>query len=120
MVSKADGLNTAEIREDALGLLGGSKPPSIRKRGYHRALKRGELWAVSQKATQDMINNVIVDLYCPVYNAYVLTNNPLLGLSRWLPATDVKDFFGPRNIVPIRLSSSPKISLWSRIKSWLR
>ncbi len=119
---KADGVNLTEIRETALGSLGGSQPRSIRKRGYHRALKRGEVWALSQKATFDMINNIIVDLYCPVYNAYILTDNPLLGLSKWLPDpihAQQNVFFGTdRTSVPVRFL--PRPSLWSRIKTFLK
>ncbi len=34
----------------------GDRP--IRKRGYHRALKRGDIWALNQKAALDMARSL--------------------------------------------------------------
>jgi hypothetical protein len=64
-VTKADGLKYAEIRAATLGTLEGGRPDirPIRKRGYHRALKRGELWAVNQKAMLDMVNALTKQMY---------------------------------------------------------
>jgi hypothetical protein len=36
----------------------GDRPTPIRKRGYHRALKRGEHWATYKKAVKDMMNDM--------------------------------------------------------------
>lgn len=36
---------------------------SIRKRGYHRALKRQELWAIMEQLRKDHINKLISAMY---------------------------------------------------------
>lgn len=55
-VSEADGTRTAESLRDSLAPAPGGRP--IRKRGYHRALKRGEAWARQQKAMTDMMHDL--------------------------------------------------------------
>src|ERR1700679_470930 len=94
----------------------------IRKRGVHRAIKRGEPWALSEKAWSDLVNNVITDLYAPAMNAYLLTENKLLGLSNWLPTEpyNVKiecgtSFFGLDRTPPPILRSNMKLTLWEKI-----
>jgi len=125
--SKADGVNLGEIREIALGSLGGAQPRSIRKRGYHRALKRGEAWAISRKTYEELVSDVLQQLYCPKLEEYIMTNNPLLGLSQWLPEEkyEVKieygtTYFGLDRTTKTRFDLPPPPSLWSRIKSWFR
>jgi hypothetical protein len=110
-VSKADGLNLAEIRETALGSLGGSKPPSIRKRGYHRALKRGEAWALNKKA----FDQCIIDMNTEMYAKLVYEPNPFLGLSQWIPSAGDNFFGTDRNSIPVRYSHTYKKALWRRI-----
>lgn len=112
---KADGVNMAEIRETALGSLGGGQPRSIRRRGYHRALKRKETWAVAEQTYESMIK----DLWADLYSDLIYKPNPFLGLSKWLPSTYEKDFFSTdRSTVPLRFGIFPKKSLWSKIKSF--
>lgn len=127
MGSKADGLNLSETTSNALGSTGGGQPKPIRKRGYHRALKRSEPWAISKKSWGDLLNKFSADMYAPAMSAYILTDNPFLkmqGLSSWLPSTPYKievepgSYFGlDRTTVPIRFQTPPKKSLWSRLKS---
>jgi hypothetical protein len=101
MGSEADGLNLAEIRANALGLLRGGQPRSIRKRGYYRALKRGESWAELR---------------------YDPSTDPLLGfrgLSDWLPYPGADFYFGLDRTASTRFDRPPE-TLWSRIKSWFK
>lgn len=126
MGSEADGLNLSETTSTVLGSTGGGQPKPIRKRGYHRALKRGEQWAVTKNAWGELLNKFCADFYAPAMSAYSLTENPFLkmqGLSAWLPKDkyDVRVEYGNtfglyRTTVPIRFSSTP--SFWSRLKSW--
>lgn len=41
----------------------GVEPRPIRKRGYHRALKRGASWAIMQKMQRDMLNEIAKQMY---------------------------------------------------------
>lgn len=109
---KADGVNMAEIRETALGSLGGGQPRSIRRRGYHRALKRKETWAIVEQEYESMIK----DLWSDLYSDLIYKPNPFLGLSAWIPNTNGENFFGTDRTVRLRYPSKP--SLWSRIKSF--
>lgn len=70
---KADGLKYSEERL-VPELTSGARPRSIRKRGYHRALKRGELWAVHDKAARSLMQDTVFDL--------IYKNNPLLAFSK--------------------------------------
>jgi hypothetical protein len=74
MGSEADGLNLVEIRANALGLLGGGQPRSIRKRGYHRALKRGESWAKLEASIQAMSKQLCNDFYRTTVEGPILLN----------------------------------------------
>jgi hypothetical protein len=116
MGSKADGVNLAETRETALGSLGGGQPRSIRKRGYHRALKRGETWAVCEKAYKEMVND-----FCAQFYHDISIGDPILGVSAWLPETG-EDFFGTDRTVPLKYPAIARKfpAIWSRIKSWFR
>jgi hypothetical protein len=89
--SKADGVNTVKSWWASPDPAAGDGPEPIRKRGYHRALKQNKKWALYKKSLQDVINNVVADLYCPSHNAYILT-----GLSKWLPVYE-----GDPKIIPI-------------------
>lgn len=55
-MSEADRPNLAESLRGALATGPGGRP--IRKRGYHRALKRGEVWAHHQKTMNAMMNSL--------------------------------------------------------------
>lgn len=61
---------------------------SKRKRSYHRALKRGELWALMEKARREIILRIYEDLYCPPSNIYAV--NSITGLNE-LIKLKVKD-----------------------------
>lgn len=41
----------------------GDKPRSIRKRGFWRAYKRGELWAVMSYATKTIMNDIAKQMF---------------------------------------------------------
>lgn len=121
MGSKADGVNLTEIRETALGSLGGGQPRPIRKRGYYRALKRGEHWAVLGENTAQLIRQVYGNIF-----DNVLKENPFLklaGLSSWLPEDKLKvdaqpaTFFGTdRTQVPLLFTLPHKESVWRKLK----
>ena len=66
----------------------GDKPRSIRKRGFWRAYKRGELWAVVSFATGKMLRDIemalygtkiVEDRYAP--NNIIYLTYPIIGLS---------------------------------------
>jgi hypothetical protein len=57
-VPGADGLNYSEIQGLSRDALEGGRPRPIRKRGFHRALRRGIYWAVFQDATVRMVNEL--------------------------------------------------------------
>lgn len=88
---KAEGLNLSKIasgcREQAKG--GQSEP--IRKRGYYRALKRGETWAIMRKTTSDMVNNLCREFFTD-YSDNWMKNYKFMGLketleTRYIPIT---------------------------------
>lgn len=58
MASEADGING--MRAKALALVDAGVPPTIlrpkRKRAFHRALKRGEQWALSEQSMRNIMN----------------------------------------------------------------
>ena len=94
--SKADGVNFTEIRESALGSLGGGEPvfsKPKRKRGYHRALKQCKAWAVLEHETIKLLNTLCYDMYAPKIWNDIFTDNALSGLSAWVPHTNESDFF---------------------------
>lgn len=47
-----------------------------RKRAYHRALKRGEPWALVEKGMREILNRITADLYCPPQTLYAYCSNP--------------------------------------------
>jgi hypothetical protein len=55
-VTKADSGTDEAI--DKAHVSGGVRPRPIRKRGYHRALKRGEAWATSKRSMEVLCNNL--------------------------------------------------------------
>lgn len=62
----------------------GVKPRSKRKRGFHRAIKRNEPWALMQQA----MNESCLRLSGLIYNATPDPNcrqNEIYGLAAWLP-----------------------------------
>jgi hypothetical protein len=62
--TEADSIKQTETSWDSAEPARGSHPKeSIRKRGYHRALKRGEFWAVLRKQADDCMKSIIKDLY---------------------------------------------------------
>lgn len=63
--SKADGLNYTEIKGYILGDLKGGNPSkrSIRKKGFNRAIRRGESWAIYEQTVKNTLNSVVKQLY---------------------------------------------------------
>jgi hypothetical protein len=59
-VTEADRTRISETKGGFPGPLRGGEP--IRKRGYYRALKRGEAWAIQKKNMQDMLNTISTSL----------------------------------------------------------
>lgn len=120
--SKADGVNFTEMKPSALESVRGGEPVSIRKRGYHRALKSGKEWAIIKYN----MNNIMCDLTRSFYYGDLIKPNPFLKLTEfsWLPNNIVPvEYFGLDRTTPaFRLSEEykPSQSLWSRIKSWFR
>ncbi len=58
----------------------GAVTKPIRKRGYHRALRRGESWALCEKAFRDIKR----DINRQLYSELVYKDNPLMGLFEFL------------------------------------
>jgi hypothetical protein len=120
MGSEADGLNLAET-DSGLGGKRGGQPRSIRKRGHHRALKRGEPWAKLEASIKSISKQLCEDFYTTTIEGPSF----LSGLSSWLPDTDPKiipiTYSGLDRTAPTRFDRPPeKESLWSRIKSWFK
>lgn len=115
---KADGLNSDETEGLPAGALGGVTPNPIRKRGYHRALKRNAPWALHQRATYEMINDISKHLYGPLLNSEIFDDNKLFGLSAWLPKNNYIvpiNYFG-LDRTALSLRPKIKVTLWERIK----
>lgn len=94
---------------------------SIRKRGVHRALKRGEPWAVVDANIAKLVNS-LHDLYGKLY---IGDPGELLGLSEWFPNKTIpivyqEPFFGLDRTPPLVLRPNMKIPWLSRIKSWFQ
>ncbi len=53
-----------------------------RKRAYHRALKRGEPWALMEKGTREITRQLAIDFYADALRNYILTPNPFLNMIR--------------------------------------
>ena len=68
-MTKADSLNNSEIGAKCTSKEGG-KP--IRKRGFHRALKRGESWAVMKQAWTNQLAAFNKMLYEDMYRISAL------------------------------------------------
>jgi len=101
-------MNYSEIQAEALKKIEnvgaahaeiGNHPRPIRKRGFHRALNRGEVWALSEKAMRDAMNEQIrfinETLYdWTNYSSFFGTDrkqfySPLMvGFKAWLPETN--------------------------------
>lgn len=68
-MSEADGIKSVRFVECSPGLNLGAEPKRKRKRAYHRALARGDCWAVIAAANRKMceemnrklFSNIIVD-----------------------------------------------------------
>lgn len=60
----------------------GVRPRPIRKRGFHRALKRGEPWAHNEKGMREMMNS-IMKMYLPILEDQ-LKAPPMTGLQAFL------------------------------------
>jgi hypothetical protein len=65
----------------------GGGPVSIRKRGYHRALKRREPWALHKKAVADRLNDLAKIFYGHKEQGQERCQQDmrLMGLAAWLP-----------------------------------
>lgn len=77
---------------------GGGYPRSIRRRGFYRALRRGEAWAVYEDAHNKWLKEATRKLIEAVYNPSPFfglldrSNEPLpviSGLEAWLPKEDI-------------------------------
>lgn len=77
--TEADSLNNGETKADSVQPLRGAIPKiiqdPIRKRAYHRALKRGAGWALMKKAM-----NTVIDVYAQQMYENVFTPSKLIGL----------------------------------------
>lgn len=56
----ADEIKLTETDGRSHGAPGGGRP--LRKRGFHRALKRGELWALLKQQTSSMLETLVRDM----------------------------------------------------------
>ncbi len=102
--NEADVLNQAKARPVSSGNGGGHpaykiiRAEPIRKRGFYRALKRGEHWAVYKDAMDRIIKNLAAGLYNlkPGANDFFgridherldqdRPKTEMIGLSGWLP-----------------------------------
>lgn len=73
--SEADTLNAetkGNLRSSNGGGIATIVKHSIRKRGYHRALKRGEYWAWYEKAVTDLTNGLGRIMYTQEEQTYEL------------------------------------------------
>lgn len=66
MVLKADEVKL--VRDGGPSSIGGvpksgAKPRPIRKKGYYRAIKRGEMWAVVSYQTKKMIDDLAKQMF---------------------------------------------------------
>lgn len=73
-VSKADGPNLIEIVSDVRIRSEGDRP--IRKNGFHRALKRGEIWALMDQGMRNIMNKTFADMF----REQIFEPSPFLGL----------------------------------------
>lgn len=67
----ADNLNTEAQPGCSNPGRGGIARPTKRKKGFHRALKRKEVWALLEQGTRNIINQISNDLYNPRNNAEI-------------------------------------------------
>lgn len=81
-IPEADRLSVKSLGEKAPLLAGDTSSTIIpkRKRGYHRALKRGAPWAKLQYATNEMMNEAIKFMY----KTFDIYTNETVGLSSFL------------------------------------
>lgn len=56
----------------------GGRP--IRKRGYHRAIKRGESWAGLERITKVLIDNFNRDLFVDEVKSQIYNSSPFYAL----------------------------------------
>jgi hypothetical protein len=78
-VSGADGMKLAR-REGSVQPERGAKTKPIRKRGYYRALKRGETWAVLDFQMRCSARRVSLMFYREMLEA-IKTDIPIVGLA---------------------------------------
>lgn len=66
---RADGFKYSEIKSEAATVSLGARPGlPIRKRGYYRALKRGETWAVHIDSQKGIMKTLARAFYPTVVN----------------------------------------------------
>lgn len=80
-MSEADTLRdkTEDTRDIDRGVPTTFRPK--RKRGYHRAIKRGEMWAVVEQGYVNMKNSLVSMMFRDVQDL-VYIDNPFLNLIR--------------------------------------
>lgn len=81
LVDEADILKSSETISVVIDPRRGAKP--VRKRAYHRALKRGYSWALLKKCIDADLNNMnkaIYALYEGVVEELIFKDHPLVGL----------------------------------------
>lgn len=88
---RAEDFKQAEIKAVSTRNKGGY-PRSIRKRGYHRALKRGEPWALIEEGMKNSLK-VLESMYLDQIGSY---ENPFRDISSVLekPAQPVELIYG--------------------------
>lgn len=82
---RADGIKNSENSGVCITEVGASPRPK-RKRGHHRALKRGEPWAVTRQQMNDMINSMsrdILSMSRDILSIWYPTALDFIGQSRW-------------------------------------
>lgn len=77
-VAKADGL-TDEMSGDVANPSRGVRRRPIRKRGFHRAIKRGETWALMEIKMRETMNSLAGQMFASYIND-IMKPTGLMGL----------------------------------------
>lgn len=80
MEAKADSYKAIKTQDLVATVKRGDCATPIRKRAYHRAIKRDELWAVTIKCTNDLLNSLTRRFF-----EIDIGGAELKGISAWLP-----------------------------------
>lgn len=88
-MTKADSLNNSEMQAHVRNRLQGAEP--IRKRGYYRAIKRGEMWAHMIKWANESMESLesrLLNLDGPIYTSSAVEDKRMVGLKEFLESHD--------------------------------